>query len=113
MKVLVCGSRTWTDAARVRERLQALPPDTTIIHGGAGGADRLAAREAQSIGLRVRAFPADWDGLGKRAGFIRNLAMFDQRPDLVLAFWDGRSRGTAHVVGEAHRRRIPVEIIAP
>lgn len=111
MKVLVCGSRTWNDARTVRERLWALPRGTTIIHGAARGADILAATQARSLGLAERAFPADWRGLGKRAGIIRNLAMLDDGPDRVIAFWDGRSTGTKHTIDEAQRRGIPVEIV--
>jgi hypothetical protein len=60
----------------------------------------------------VRVFPADWERYKRRAGIIRNLEMLDQEPDLVIAFWDGKSRGTAHTIGEARRRGIPVEVVS-
>lgn len=57
-------------------------------------------------------FPANWK-LGRRAGPIRNQLMLDQNPDKVIAFHDGRSRGTLHTITEARRRGISVEIIHP
>ena len=113
MRVLVCGSRTWTDARAIGARLSRLPAGTTIIHGAARGADSLAGRAAARLRLPVEASPADWAGEGRAAGFLRNRRMLDTRPNLVLAFWDGRSRGTLDCVEEATRRGIPVEIVLP
>ena len=111
MKVLVCGSRDWTDAAPVAERLAELAGnDCEIIHGAARGVDQLAAGLAPFYGFTVRAFPADWELYGKRAGILRNLAMLDAEPDLVLAFQRNGSRGTQHTIDEARRRGIPVEV---
>jgi len=80
------------------------------MHGGARGVDRLAARYADQLGHLVEEYEADWETHGKKAGIMRNLAMLDQRPDLVIAFWDGESRGTKHTIDEASRREIPVEV---
>ncbi len=117
MKVLVCGSRSWGDDRdqryKVYDRIGDLPRDATIIHGGAAGADRLAANAAHRRGNPVEEFLADWGLHGRRAGIVRNLEMLDQEPDLVLAFWDGESRGTKHTIDEATRRGIPVEVISP
>lgn len=112
MKVLVCGSRTWTDEGAVRRRLAELPPDAVILHGGARGADAMAARAAADLGLQVRAYPADWGRHGRAAGLIRNVLMLDEGPDLVIAFQRDRSRGTEHTVTEARRRGVPVEVVA-
>ena len=56
-------------------------------------------------------FPADWDTYGKQAGFIRNIQMLDEKPDLVIAFQKNASRGTQHTINEARKRGIPVEVI--
>lgn len=72
----------------------------------------MAGTIALALGFRVESHPADWRGQGARAGILRNLAMLEWEPELVLAFWDGRSTGTAHTIREARRRRIPVEVIA-
>lgn len=109
--MLVCGSRGWKDAEAIEERLAELPPASTIMHGRALGADYLADRAARVLGHAVEQFPADWETHGRRAGIVRNLQMLDQRPELVLAFWDGSSPGTAHTIEEARRRGIPVEVI--
>lgn len=110
MMVLVCGSRDWDDERSIMLRLVALPRDTTIIHGGARGADQIADRLAKIIGFTVRVIPAEWDKHGRAAGPIRNRAMVDERPDLVVAFQRGASRGTQHTIDIARARGIPVEV---
>ncbi len=112
MRILVCGSRDFEPVSKIVTRVAQLPTDTTVIHGDARGADRIAANVADSLGLGVEAYPADWKRHGRRAGIERNLLMLDGAdPDRVLAFWDGKSRGTAHTIREAQRRGIPVEIV--
>ncbi len=49
--------------------------------------------------------------MGRRAGPERNIRMLDSTPDLVLAFWDGQSRGTRHTISEARRRNITVRVV--
>lgn len=113
MKVLVCGSRDWTDYEAIDRRLSGLPgehEEIAIIHGAAPGADLMAARAALRWGFEPIAFPADWLTKGKRAGILRNLQMLDERPDLVIAFQRNGSRGTQHTIDEARRRGIPVEV---
>lgn len=111
--VLVCGSRSWRDDGPIKERLARLPRGVRIIHGGARGADLIAARAARALGIPEQGFPADWRSLGRRAGIVRNLALLDQRPDLVVAFWDGCSTGTQHVIETAVDRGIVVDVIPP
>ncbi|HEY7037180.1 MAG TPA: SLOG family protein [Thermomicrobiales bacterium] len=111
MKVLVCGSRSWRDVDAIEERLGRLPRGTTIIHGGARGADVRAGIVARRLGFEVVELPADWLGFGRSAGPIRNRAMLDLRPDLVVAFWDGVSTGTLDTLREAERRRLRVEVV--
>lgn len=111
MRVLVTGSRTWTYAATMRDRLARLPRDATIVVGDARGADAHAIRIARNLGLNVEIHRADWS-MGRRAGLMRNLEMLDYPvPDLVLAFWDGESRGTRFTFKAAQARRIPTEVL--
>lgn len=114
MRVLVCGSRDWTDRRRIRARLLNLPRGSTVIHGGARGADRLAGDVARNLGFEVIEVPADWrpDGvtLDRSAGHRRNIKMLDMKPDLVLAFWKDGSTGTAHTIENATRRGIALEV---
>ena len=118
MNVLITGSREWTDRDLMRRvlvrELTALDPslaaDVTVMHGACRGADLMAARLLNTSVYKVRAFPADWQTHGKRAGILRNLQMLDEGPVLVLAFQVGRSRGTQHVIDEARKRNIPVVV---
>lgn len=111
MRILVAGSRTWQDYTRIVQHLNGYPRESTVIHGAAKGADQLAGTAAKQIGYLVEEYPADWRGKGRGAGFIRNLEMLDSKPDKVIAFWDGQSRGTAHTIEEARKRGIPVEVV--
>jgi hypothetical protein len=110
-RILVCGSRNWTDKARIRRvLLEYMPPadcdEPVVIHGNARGADKLAGDIAMRMGFWVESHPANWTKHGKKAGPIRNRQMMDRRPDLVIAFGEGR--GTQDTVDEAKRRGIPV-----
>lgn len=108
--VVVTGSRDWDDYARIRDRLAKLPRGLTVAEGGQRGADQLAKEACLEVGLTCRTIQADWKRLGKRAGPVRNRAMLDLRPGLVLAFPLPHSRGTLDCVKEARRRGIPVEV---
>lgn len=110
----MCGSRDWTDRDAITTALTCLPAEHVaieVLHGDARGADRLAAEAATDLGFTVRAFPADWEFHGRRAGIMRNLRMLDERPDKVIAFQRNGSRGTQHTIDEARRRGISVEVI--
>lgn len=109
--ILVCGSRGWNDGRVIDGVLRQIPRHVTILVGDARGADHLVYRWALNLGFTdVRRFVADWERYGKQAGYIRNSAMLDLKPEMVVAFWDGRSHGTWHVLREAERRGIPYRI---
>jgi hypothetical protein len=112
MKVLVCGSRKWSDWRRIAFRLMDLPVHSTIIHGGARGADSIAAEHAERMGHTVLPpFLPDYERFGRAwAPKARNLLMLEQKPDLVIAFQRNGSRGTQHTIDEARRRGIAVEV---
>ena len=112
MRVLVCGSRSWKDGSAIHDRLAQLPHRTEFIFGGAVGADELARTWAIRNGRGYMLLLDDWKTQGKRAGIVRNLRMLDEQPGLVVAFWDGKSRGTKHTIGEARKRGIPVEVVS-
>lgn len=114
MRVIVCGSRGWKDRDQIAHILSSLPGDTTIVHGAARGADRLAGDVAErDCGFKVEQYPADWGKNPRRAGHIRNDVMLDTDPDLVIAFWDGISRGTGSMIDKARKRGILVEVYTP
>lgn len=113
MRIIVCGSRNWNYRQIISDRLALLPgeDDTVVVHGCAKGADRMAEQEAQKLGLLVERYPAEWGKFGKRAGLLRNIEMAQAGADLCIAFWDGRSTGTAHMMDTARKYEIPVEIV--
>jgi len=111
MRVLVCGSRSWHEKDIIRERLAILPAGSVIVHGGANGADKMAGQAARDLGLKQEVYLPDWNRHGKSAGFVRNMTMLRTKPNLVLAFWDGHSRGTNHTVEHARQMDIPVEVL--
>jgi hypothetical protein len=111
MRILVCGSRRWTDKALVREYLKQYP-GATVVHGGCRGADALAGEVAAELDMPVEVYRAHWS-LGPRAGPIRNQEMVDSKPDLVVAFLLPESRGTWDCVARAKRARIPVNEVRP
>ena len=113
-RVLVCGSRDWTDQALIARGLPDYGP-AVIVHGAARGADRLAGRVARALGWPVEEHPADWKRDGKSAGPKRNLAMLATHPALVIAFTTiaGGTPGTRHTLTNAYRRGIRVVIVTP
>ncbi len=115
MRVLVCGCRDWKAVEPIQEALFGISQSTdetcVLIHGDAKGADRIAAGLGYRIGWAVAAYPADWDQHSKAAGVIRNRKMLDEgKPDLVLAFWDGKSRGTMDMISRAVRAGVLVKV---
>ena len=115
MRVLVCGSRDWTDAALILETLRGVAEVTVVIHGAATGADTLAGDAARTLGIHVLPFPADWERHGRAAGPIRNQQMLDEgKPVLVLAFSENlnSSRGTADMVARARLWGVEVRLVS-
>lgn len=109
MRVIVCGGRDFADqdaAYEALDRLHKARPITMVVHGGAKGADALAASWAASRGIPAQAFPADWKRHGRGAGPKRNQQMADAGADLCVAFPGGG--GTADMSLRASKAGIPV-----
>lgn len=121
MKLLICGSRsapTGLDAVeRLGKHLRDLglesPWPKAVVSGGAQGGDTLGEQYAEAVGLPVERLVPDWKQHGKRAGFLRNLAMLDAiEPDgVVVAVWDGVSRGTRMTIAAARKRGLRVHVL--
>ncbi|KRR21374.1 hypothetical protein CQ14_06910 [Bradyrhizobium lablabi] len=113
MRVLVCGSRNYRDRNHVFRALDmrhASSPIAVILHGGATGADAMAAEWASENAVEALEYLADWKKLGPHAGPKRNADMIKYgQPDLVIAF-PGNS-GTEDMVDKAERAGIEVERI--
>jgi len=115
IRVIVTGGRDYTDRAAVARALRhlaalyihgALPEEITLVHGGAPGADRLAAEEAGKLGWTVEPHPADWDTHGTAAGPIRNKEMVSLGAHYLVAFAGGT--GTKNCRRLALNAHIPV-----
>lgn len=110
MKVAIVGSRDFKDLDLVREYVKALPEGTMVISGGARGVDSVAEETAKSVRLTTLVFPANWKEHGKSAGYIRN-AFIVNAADRVVAFWDGKSKGTLHSMELARKTERPLEVV--
>ena len=82
---------------------------TQIISGGAKGADALGARWANERSIPCATYLADWNEHGKKAGIMRNIRMA-QSANCLVAFWDGESPGTKHMISEARNQRLETHI---
>ena len=123
LRVIIAGSRDFNDygllkksAIEIITKKTMLPDLTRIISGGARGADTLGERFANEMGLEISRFIPDWDGLGKRAGYVRNaemakFAVEDGNYGVLIAFWDGQSRGTKHMIDLAKRYGLEVHVV--
>lgn len=118
MKLLITGSRSWDTydphGRKVAEVILRLNP-SHVACGDAGGADRAVATVLPTTNCtRLSVYKADWNHFGKGAGFIRNWFMLsDFEPDEVVAFWDGRSSGTRHMMNLAFEVGKPVTWFQP
>lgn len=115
---LVVGSRTFNDYDLLCNKLDHLLQNQdkiVIVSGGAKGADSLAERYAKEHNYELIIFPAKWDELGKRAGYVRNTEMhefishFSKRG--CVAFWDGKSKGTKHNFDLAKKHNTTIKTI--
>lgn len=111
MRVLITGSRTWEDHAAIVAELARLQSADVVIHGGCPtGADAITHEHAMDLGLPVEVYRADWKTHGRAAGPIRNREMVATKPDLVIAFVTGESRGTKDCIRAAEAAGLPVRI---
>jgi len=136
MKAIIAGSRDITDFNFVhkcildtilklhQERFKTIKTDskeelnkrvwegvniiTEVVSGTAKGVDRLGENWALENQLNITRFPADWDKYGKKAGYIRNKQMADYtgKEGILIAIWDGKSRGTKMMIDIAKKKGI-------
>lgn len=106
MKLAVIGSRTLT----VNDLQHYLPKDVTeIVSGGAKGIDMCARQYAHTSGLKLTEFIPEYEKYGRRAPLIRNLKIISYA-DEVIAFWDGKSRGTKYVIDNCKSSNIKITV---
>jgi YspA, cpYpsA-related SLOG family len=113
MRIAIVGSRqgAYGRQNEIEEFVASLEPGSVVVTGGAEGADTIGAAAARKRGLFVELHLADWT-LGKAAGPMRNRELVKDC-DKLVAFWDGKSRGTWNAISEAYRQGKPCEIRRP
>lgn len=113
MKVIIAGSRNFNDYNSLKNKLDIIlknQKEVTIVSGTARGADRLGERYAEENHHKLEKYPAMWDIYGKKAGYMRNeeMAKFS---DACVVFWDGKSKGTKHMIDIAKNFKLNLRII--
>ena len=109
MVVGVVGSRCFQDSALLQRELASFPV-CSVVSGGAQGADSLAAQWAVSRGLHLVVHKPDYQRFGRSAPLRRN-ELIVRSCELLVAFWDGRSRGTKHAIDLAVRLGVRVLVV--
>jgi hypothetical protein len=120
-RVIVAGGRDFNDQELMDKVLdhyleERLTADThiTIVSGRARGADLLGERWARDRGnyfnVSSNVFKPDWDLHGKSAGYKRNVTMADNA-EYLIAFWDGKSKGTKHMIDLGRKLGLHVVVI--
>jgi len=115
-KVVIAGSRGFSNYKLLKEtcdkylREKKKTHNVIVISGHARGADTLGEKYASDEDLDLEIYPADWKKYGKSAGFMRNEQMADIA-DAVIAFWNGESHGTKHMIDTAEEKGLNVKVV--
>lgn len=115
-RVIIAGSRSFNDYNLLESTCNHLlenrlkSNNIVILSGCARGADSLGEIYAKNNGFEIEKHPADWDTFGKSAGYRRNAEMA-VCADALIAFWDGKSRGTQHMIDIARSLGLDIRII--
>lgn len=111
-KVIIAGGRDFNDMELLTaycDNVLSRKKNVEIVSGGCKGADRLGEIYSVCRGHTIIPFPADWEKHGKAAGPIRNKQMADYA-DALIAFWDGKSRGTKNMIDTATEKRLLIRV---
>lgn len=114
-RVVVAGCRNYTNYREAKDFIDTCLSDIRknntiiIVSGGCQGADLLGERYALENGFTVEKHPAQWQKYGRSAGPKRNLEMAEIS-DVVICFWDGKSKGTKSMIQCAQKCGKPVRV---
>jgi hypothetical protein len=115
-RVIIAGGRDFKYPRKLRDTLDAAlihkreTHNIIIVSGTARGADQWGEQYCHLRGYTLEEYPADWDGLGKAAGHIRNGEM-GKAADAAVIFWNGKSRGTQGMISVMTRLRKPFKVV--
>lgn len=112
-RVIIAGGRDFDNLSLLESTMNeyvASKEECVVICGMARGADRLGELWAKKYNHKVEYFPANWELHGKQAGYKRNVEMAEHADSLV-AFWDGKSKGTKHMIDTANKYGLDVTVI--
>ena len=112
MKIIIAGSRSFTDYQKLKEICDTFLRDQNnieIVSGTCRGADKLGEQYAKERGYEITQFPANWNKYGKSAGPKRNQEMANYA-NALIAFWDGKSKGTNNMIQLANRCNLDILI---
>lgn len=97
----IVGSRHFSEPDHVSDYVNALPPGSSIVTGSASGVDAAATKAARAKGMPLQVIPASFDELADASkSAARNQRLIDAC-DVLVAFWDGASKGTRNTVERA------------
>lgn len=112
-RVIIAGGRKFDDYSLLEKTMNNLlsniKADIVVVCGMAQGADRLGEKYAKSKGYQINYYPAQWNLYDKQAGYLRNEQMA-KNADALVAFWDGQSRGTKHMISLACKHNLKIRI---
>lgn len=115
MRLIIAGGREFNDYELLKEKLDNLlinnTNDVEIVSGKARGADSLGEKYAKEKGYLIKEFPAKWNEYGKRAGYLRNEEMALYATHCVC-FWDGKSKGTKHMIDLAKKSNLNLRVVS-
>lgn len=110
MKIAVIGSRGFNDYNLLADHLDKLTGIECVVSGGAKGADNLAERYASENKIQMEIHTPDYGKYGRSAPIERNREIV-RSSDMIIAFWDGRSKGTESVIIFARRIGKKIEVL--
>lgn len=118
-KVIIAGGRNFnnfelldSEVSSILNSMINIPMDEfEIVSGLAPGADTLGKEFAKLNNFKLTEFPADWKKYGTAGGPIRNKEMAEYA-DMLIAFWDGKSKGTKNMIELAKKNNLKIHIIS-
>lgn len=117
MKVAIVGSRSYQGSGTYKDfvlymdwYVKSQDDVEYYISGGATGIDTYAEWYAKEKGKEIKVIKPEWDKYGKSAGFKRNLLIINEA-DFIVAFWDGKSKGTMHDINIAKKFNKQIKVI--